>query len=119
MLVGAIVGLGAVAIGWRGRHRFRGIFERTAHSTPSSNPAPIAVGAPTPTSNVVAETLFAQGRKAPWQDWGWAPHDDVPGGPARVDMSNWGGWQLVQPGLNAHFSGLGSATNPPSSTATS
>jgi hypothetical protein len=101
LLLGGVV---LVAGAWHERHRIHGVIERTAHSRPPA--APATVGAPTPMSTRVAEVIFAAGRKPAWQDWGWAPHDDVPNGPARVDMSNWAGWQLVHPGLSGDFGGL-------------
>jgi hypothetical protein len=54
----------------------------------------------------VVEWIFDGGRKPEWQDWGWAKRADVPGGAARVQMSDWGGWRLVRPGLAGTFGGL-------------
>ncbi len=100
----ALLGVGvSLAFLWHQRHRLHGLVERTAHSTPAT---PTPTGAPTPMTTVALEPIFVQGRKPAWQDWGWAPHDDVAGGPARVDMSNWAGWQLVRPGLTGHYGGL-------------
>ena len=85
-----VVSLAALALGWHERHRIRGLVERTAHSNPLAAPPVLArVGEPTPMSTVVAEPIFIGGRKPNWQDWGWGPHDDVPNGPARIDMSGW------------------------------
>src|SRR3970282_1756609 len=54
----------------------------------------------------VVEWIFDGGRRGQWQDWGWAKRADVPGGAARVQMSDWGGWRLVRPGLAGSFGGL-------------
>jgi len=102
-----VVSLAALALGWHERHRIRGLVERTAHSNPLAAPPVLArVGEPTPMSTVVAEPIFIGGRKPNWQDWGWGPHDDVPNGPARIDMSGWKGWILGRPGLTGDFGGL-------------
>jgi hypothetical protein len=63
-----------------------------APDTPVPAPAPTWVSPPP-----VAHAIFEGGRKPEWQDWGWAKHDDVPSGEARIDLSGWKGWQLVHP----------------------
>lgn len=66
-------------------------------SAPSTGAIAIAPG---PVAPVIAHVIFDGGRKQEWQDWGWAKHDDVVQGEARVDLSGWKGWQLVHNGGN-------------------
>ncbi len=54
----------------------------------------------------IVEPIYQGGRKGGWQDWGWSKHDDRPNGPARVDLSNWGGWILARPGLSGEYGAL-------------
>ncbi len=52
------------------------------------------------------EPIWNAGRKGGWQDFGWSPHADLPNGPARLNVSSWGGWILARPGLSGDFGGL-------------
>ena len=69
----------------------------------------------TPATMDAAEWVYDAGRKGEWQDWGWSTHDDVPNGPARVDMSSWGGWLLARPDLSGDFGGLAFRAKAPAS----
>jgi hypothetical protein len=57
-----------------------------------------------PDRSSMAETIYDGGIKGQWQDWGWAPHEQLEKkGPLRIDLSNWGGWQLVRWGLDGDY----------------
>lgn len=65
--------------------------------TSTDPPADVASSRPVPAS--LDEPIFDGGLKGRWQDWGWAPRDDRPGGPARLRLSDWHGWILANPTL--------------------
>jgi len=113
VLAGALV----LGLGWRGRHRLKAFYKsRLAPGSAAAATASALLPGPRPSypvSTAIAEPIFVGGRSPQWQDWGWAPHDDVPGGAARVDLSNWGGWQLARQGLTGDFGGLTFRFKPP------
>ncbi|MFT3768664.1 MAG: glycoside hydrolase family 44 protein [Minicystis sp.] len=59
-----------------------------------------------PVTAGITEAIFDGGLRGGWQDWGWAPRDDKPGGPARVRFSDWGGWILANPGFRGRHGAL-------------
>lgn len=68
---------------------------RRAPAGDSSTWKAARAGAPTrPT-----EVAYDGGLKAPWEDWGWAPREVKGSGPARVRMSDYGGWIVARRGL--------------------
>jgi len=68
-------------------------------------PAPAAAAAPRPTTVEPAETLYDAGLKSGWQDYGWGAHD-LSSGPARINLSNYGGFILHHEPLQARYGGL-------------
>jgi len=68
-------------------------------------PAPASAPAPRPATFEVAETLYEGELKPGWQDYGWGPHE-LSGGPARINMTNYGGWILHHDPLQARYGGL-------------
>lgn len=67
---------------------------------PRPAPAP-AVAAPAK----VIEVLYSGALKNDWLDYGWSPRE-VGKGPAKIDLSNYGGWILGKPGKKQGFGGL-------------
>ncbi len=61
--------------------------------------------APRPATFEAAETIYDGGLKPGWQDWGWGTHQ-LSGGPARIDLSKYGGWIVHHDPLATHFGGL-------------
>lgn len=53
----------------------------------------------------VVEVVYKNGLGKGWQDYGWAPRE-IEKGPARIDMSNYGGWIIAHPGLKGQFGSL-------------
>lgn len=66
-----------------------------------------------PANVVVAEPIYDSGRKPTWNDWGWSKHADVPNGPARIELSGWGGWILARPNLTGIWGALVFRYKPP------
>ncbi|MGC4121427.1 MAG: glycoside hydrolase family 44 protein [Myxococcales bacterium] len=56
-------------------------------------------------SSLPREVLYAGGLGDDWKDYGWAPRD-LGRGPARLDLSRYGGWIIAKPGLAGRFGGL-------------
>lgn len=76
-------------------------------SSPSAEAPATSATITIPSAPVIVHPIFDRGRKEGWLDWGWATHDDVPQGEARIDMSGWKGWQLVHPeSLPGKYGGL-------------
>src|SRR5215471_10427936 len=69
----------------------------------TAEPAPAP--APRPAKIEVAETLYEGGLKPGWQDWGWGSHE-LSSGPARINMTNYGGWILHHDPLQERYGGL-------------
>jgi hypothetical protein len=67
-----------------------------------------------PKSDVVVATIYDGGLKPEWQDWGWGAHD-LAHGPASIDLSNYGGWILWNPGFPGELEGLVFRLQAPSS----
>ncbi len=61
--------------------------------------------APRPASFEAAETIYDGGLKPGWQDWGWGAHD-LSSGPARINLSQYGGWILHHDPLQGRYGGL-------------
>lgn len=61
--------------------------------------------APRPATLDPAETPYDGGLKPGWQDWGWGAHQ-LAGGPARINLSQYGGWILHHDPLSTHFGAL-------------
>ncbi len=73
--------------------------DRASHA---AAPAPKAPAGPPPP---VLEVAYAGKLENGWMDYGWSPHDQGHG-PAKVDLSNYGGWILGKPGDKSGFGGL-------------
>ncbi|HKO52811.1 MAG TPA: glycoside hydrolase family 44 protein [Polyangiaceae bacterium] len=58
-----------------------------------------------PKSFEAEETIYDAGLKAGWQDWGWGEHD-LSQGPAKLNLSQYGGWILHHDPLSKTFGGL-------------
>ncbi|HET7543380.1 MAG TPA: glycoside hydrolase family 44 protein [Polyangiaceae bacterium] len=69
----------------------------TAEPAPAPSPRPAAIES--------AETLYDGGLKPGWQDYGWGTHE-ISTGPARINMSNYGGFILHHDPLQARYGGL-------------
>ena len=54
----------------------------------------------------IVETVYDSKWGKGWADWGWSTRELVEGKPARVDLSNYGGWMLGKPGFDGVFGGL-------------
>jgi hypothetical protein len=73
-----------------------------SRSTPRALPAPaMAAEASAPIVEVVYDGALGEG----WQDYGWAPRELGPG-PARLDLSRYGGWIIAHPGLTGRYGAL-------------
>lgn len=68
-------------------------------NSPSPSPA-------SPSSHPGPDTIYDAGLKPGWQDWGWGAHELSQGGPARIDFSHFGGWNLHHEAPPARFGGL-------------
>src|SRR5689334_2362265 len=53
----------------------------------------------------IAEVLYDGKLENGWLDYGWSPRE-VGKGPAKIDLSNYGGWILGKPGHKVGFGGL-------------
>ncbi len=53
----------------------------------------------------IAEVLYDGKLQNGWMDYGWSPRE-VGKGPAKIDLSNYGGWILGKPGRKQGFGGL-------------
>lgn len=71
------------------------------HTTASAASAGLPASAPREIALVVYDGALGEG----WQDWGWAPRE-LGKGPARIDMSNYGGWIIAHPGLTGRYGAL-------------
>jgi hypothetical protein len=69
----------------------------TAQPAPAPTPRPAKIES--------AETLYEGGLKGGWQDYGWGAHD-LSGGPARINLSNYGGFILHHEPLSTRYGGL-------------
>ncbi|MBF5042601.1 glycosyl hydrolase [Aggregicoccus sp. 17bor-14] len=65
-----------------------------------------APGQRTQAAPAPSEPLYVSGLKGEWQDYGWAPRELKAGAPARLDLSNKGGWIIARPGYGARPAGL-------------
>lgn len=54
----------------------------------------------------LAEVVYDGGLQNGWQDWGWAPHELQPGGPAAVHFDEYGGWTLAKPSRTGEVGGV-------------
>ncbi|MET0792309.1 MAG: glycoside hydrolase family 44 protein [Polyangiaceae bacterium] len=76
--------------------------------------------APKPGSGVpegafkINELVYDGGLKPGWQDYGWGAHD-LSHGPARIDMSNYGGWIIHHDPLSTAYGGFVFRVKAPSS----
>lgn len=71
-------------------------------STRASNVVPTATAtAPAP----LVETIYDGALGKGWNDYGWAPRD-LGHGPARLDLSKYGGWIIAHPGLTGRYGAL-------------
>lgn len=78
-----------------------GSLPTTATAPAAQAPIARAPAAPSEIAHVVYDGALAEG----WRDYGWAPRD-IGKGPARVDMSNFGGWIIAHPRLTGRFGAL-------------
>lgn len=65
---------------------------------------PLAAEPPPPPPKVT-EVLYQGKFENGWMDYGWSPRE-VNKGPARVDLTHYGGWILGKPGKKQGFGGL-------------
>ncbi len=71
-----------------------------------------AAAAPKPPREVpaaqleVAEVIYKGGLQNGWMDFGWSTRKLAQGGPARIDMSEYGGWIIARPGTEPKFGGV-------------
>ena len=63
---------------------------------------------------VAAETIYDSGFNSGWQDWGWGPHQ-LSSAPARLNLSQYGGWILHHDTLTARYGSLTFSMLAPSS----
>jgi len=70
-----------------------------------AEPARAHSSAPRPKTFDADETIYDGGLKPGWQDWGWGAHD-LSQGPAKLNLSNYGGWILHHDSLSKRFGGL-------------
>ena len=71
-------------------------------------PSAAAEPKPRPVATAVAkvtEVLYSGKLQNGWLDYGWSPRE-VGKGPAKVDLTNYGGWILGKPGKKQGFGGL-------------
>ncbi|MBM7112367.1 glycoside hydrolase family 44 protein [Archangium primigenium] len=54
----------------------------------------------------LTETAFATTLQAGWTDEGWSPRETKEPGPAKLRLSNMGGWMLSKPDLSGDYGGL-------------
>ena len=78
------------------------------HAAATSTSAP----APAPTDG--AEVIYDAGLKSGWQDWGWGAHQ-LSAGPARINLSQYGGWILHHDALSQRFGAVSFRMLAPSS----
>ncbi|MEO8904998.1 MAG: glycoside hydrolase family 44 protein [Polyangiaceae bacterium] len=77
----------------------------TAEPAPKA-PSPAAAATATATAGVDGSAvIYDAGLKGGWQDWGWGAHE-LPAGPARINLSQYGGWILHHDALNTRFGSL-------------
>jgi hypothetical protein len=50
--------------------------------------------------------LYEGGLGPDWKDYGWAPRVLQPGGPAQLNLENYGGWIIASPGLSGSWERL-------------
>ena len=54
----------------------------------------------------LVEPVYDRGFKGEWQDFGWSRREMKGETPARVDMSDYGGWIIARPGLSGVYDAL-------------
>src|SRR6187402_530991 len=72
---------------------------------PIAEPAKARSTTARPKSFEADETIYDAGLKAGWQDWGWGEHD-LSQGPAKLNLSQYGGWILHHDPFSKGFGGL-------------
>jgi hypothetical protein len=77
---------------------------------PPPAPTPTAVAPPAPPAKPaplgpLVEVVYEGALGTGWGDWGWSPKT-LGDGPARLDLSGYGGWILAHPGLTGRFGAL-------------
>lgn len=85
----------------------------------TAQPAPKASNvaarpASAPPALAVAESIYDAGLGQGWQDWGWGAHQ-LSAAPARLNLSQYGGWILHHDALSTRFGGLSFRMRAPSS----
>lgn len=80
----------------------------SCRSNAGSPPAPTARPAGTRAASElkITEPIFAKGLKGEWQDHGWCERGPNKGGPEQLDLSDYGGWILVNWKLEGSYGGL-------------
>jgi hypothetical protein len=113
----AVVGLILAAVAaYEGRHFARRVARKLRRWTGShglaSSPAPAPVplpDAPVPTAAAhpedIVEMVYDASLRNGWNDYGWATRE-LGKGPAKVNFSNFGGWIIAKPALDASFGAL-------------
>ena len=71
----------------------------------TAEPSKGKAGATRPATFVVAEAIYDGALKPGWQDWGWGNHD-LSSGPAKLNLSQYGGWILHHDALSTRFGAL-------------
>jgi hypothetical protein len=77
---------------------------REPDGTLLSTSARAATVAPTPPAPIV-EMIYDGALGKGWNDYGWAPRE-LGHGPARLDLSKYGGWIIAHPGLTGSYGAL-------------
>lgn len=60
--------------------------------------SPQRTSSPADEGMTLVEPIYDRGLKGQWQDWGWSRRELSAGAPARVQLSNYGGWVIARPG---------------------
>ncbi len=92
-----------------GCRRVRSALRLAEVSAAPSSPAEATATGPLhrPADLTAKELIWSDGAlQNGWQHYGWSDHQDIPGGPAQVDLSKWGGWIIARPGLTGQFGGV-------------
>ncbi len=79
--------------------------EAASSAQPVSTRGAVVSPSPLPASAVIIEVVYDGDLGKGWQDYGWAPRE-LGKGPARLDLSSYGGWIIAHPGLSGRFGAL-------------
>jgi hypothetical protein len=94
-----------VAAPWVVLSMIVGLLGVSCSRAPAEEAAPAVAPIDRPARLDAAAMIYDGALASGWQDWGWGPHE-LGKGPARLNMTNYGGWILWQQGLSEPFGGV-------------